>query len=43
LDDALSNDAAKDEVGWTLTKTFLNAGVNLIDTTFVAYFKFDLR
>jgi hypothetical protein len=42
FDSALSNGSVRDELGWTLTKTLLNAGWNLIDTSFVAYFRFDL-
>lgn len=43
LDGALSDGSGRDELGWILTKTLLNAGINLIDTAFVAYFKFDLH
>lgn len=43
LDGALSDGSVRDELGWTLTKTLLNAGINLIDTAFVAYFTFDLH
>ncbi len=42
LDGALSDGSGRDELGWILTKTLLNAGINLIDTAFVAYFKFDI-
>jgi hypothetical protein len=42
LDDPRLKGFGRDEVGWTLTKSFINACWNLVDATFVAYYKFEL-
>ncbi len=42
LDNPRLKGNVRDELGWTLTKSFINACWNLVDTTFVAYYKFKL-